>query len=77
MFPVSDVSLCCCLSWQFRFVSLHSADCTVESIQKALAAEYNFNVRRAFVHQVLWRVNVISQVDKEYLEEEASSAYKT
>uniref|UniRef100_A0A674N5I8 Snurportin-1 n=1 Tax=Takifugu rubripes TaxID=31033 RepID=A0A674N5I8_TAKRU len=28
----------------FRFVSLHSADCTVESFQKALAAEYTFNV---------------------------------
>ncbi|CAF98399.1 unnamed protein product, partial [Tetraodon nigroviridis] len=28
----------------FRFVSLHSADCTVESIQKALAAKYDFDV---------------------------------
>lgn len=74
MFPGSDVSLCCCLAWQFRFVSLHSADCTVESIQKALAAEYNFKVRKAFVRQVLWRVNVITQVDMEYLGEKASSA---
>lgn len=53
--------------WQFRFVSLHSTDCRVESIQKALAADYNFNVRRAFFHQVLWGI----------LWRKASSAYET
>lgn len=58
-------------------MSLHSADCTIESIQKALAAEYNFNVRRAFVHQVLWQVNVVTQVGTEYLGEKASSANET
>ncbi|XP_061750585.1 snurportin-1 isoform X1 [Nerophis ophidion] len=29
---------------QFRFVSLHSTDCTASSIQKALAADYSFSV---------------------------------